>query len=269
MILNHAPLIAFAWVMLLESVIVAIGLFAFYIKYVKSVHQWSASFRRAKSLLHDSSPLILSGLALMVQARIDQVMLAKMVSDIEVGYYSAALRIIETAAVSAMILKSSFQPTLINDYRQKTVEFYKSRLMDFYRLNFLIAMSIGLPVAMLSHKIISVLFGVAYQPAGILLMLMSLRLFFAHIGVARSVFLLNENMFKYSSLTMVVGTITNVALNFVLIPPYQGVGAVVASLISFAITTCVLDLFYGKCSENNRMMWAAMMTSYRLLLGRK
>ena len=45
--------------------------------------------------MKDSWPLIFSGAVLMIQARIDQVMIKEMINSTEVGYYSAAIRLIE------------------------------------------------------------------------------------------------------------------------------------------------------------------------------
>ncbi len=50
----------------------------------------------------------------MIQARIDQVMLQEMIGSIEVGYYSVALRLIESFGFVPMILNSSIFPALVN-----------------------------------------------------------------------------------------------------------------------------------------------------------
>ena len=60
---------------------------------------------RAKELLSDGWPLLLSGMVLMLQARVDQIMLGQMIGDNEVAQYSVALRIIETSAFVGVVLK--------------------------------------------------------------------------------------------------------------------------------------------------------------------
>ena len=106
LILNDASLIAFAYVMVADAGFVAIILFIMLGVRGPKIRQLCASFRRAKILLTDSWPLALSGIVLMVQARIDQIMLADMVGAIEVGYYSVALTIVESAAFQCNALKS-------------------------------------------------------------------------------------------------------------------------------------------------------------------
>ena len=263
MIIYMAPLIAFVWVMLLESILVAVGLLGIYLKKGGGIGKWLIQAQRAKSLLKDSWPLIFSGVVLMVQARIDQIMLGQMVGDTEVGYYSAALRIIEAVAFIPVILKSSLFPSIIKA-RTISKDLYKSRLLDFYRLNFITAIILGIPIFIFSEQIITVLFGNAYQPAGVLLALMTARLFFAHMGVARGVYLLLENMLRYSLITMVIGTITNIILNYFLIKEYASVGAVIATIASFFVTIFLIDIFYRNTKDNTFLMLNSFFSAHKI-----
>jgi O-antigen/teichoic acid export membrane protein len=263
MILSHAPLIAFVWIMLVESILVAIGLIGIYLKREGGVGKWTIQIQRAKTLLKDSWPLIFSGFVLMVQARIDQIMLGEMVGDTEVGYYSASLRIVETVAFIPIILRSSLFPTIT---KAKTISenLYQNRLLDFYRLNFITAIFIGIPIFIFSEQIVTILFGDAYQPAGILLALMSTRLFFAHMGVARGVYLLLENMLRYSLVTMILGTITNITLNYYLIREYASLGAVIATIVSFFVTIFLIDIFYRNTKSNSYLMLRSLFSIHKL-----
>lgn len=266
MILLNAPLMAFVWAAFAEALLVAVGLFIIYSKQTKALSNWHFDISRAKSLLLDSWPLIFSGLVLMVQARIDQVMLGQMISDIEVGYYSTALRITETAAFSSMILSQSFLPKII-EAKNKSEKFFHERLTSYYRLHFLFAIAIGFPLFLFGQNIINLLFGIEYAPAGILLTLMSTRLFFAHMGAARGAFILNENMLRFSLFTMACGTITNIYFNYLLIPLHQGVGAVIATIFSFTVTIFVVDTFNKKARFNIKLMFKAIITPHRIFRG--
>lgn len=266
LILGEAPLLAFAWVIFLESMLLFGGLLAVYAKRSGTLSAWHFRSRRAVTMLRDSWPLIFSSMVLMVQARIDQIMLREISGVAEVGYYSVSLGVVEAAAFSAVILHSALMPTIVAAKRISEAE-YERRLLDFYRLNFIVSLCILIPLAIFSQHIIGLLFGTAYQPAGFVLALMSSRLFFAHMGVARSVFLLTENMLRYSLVTMVIGTLLNICCNLILIPRYDAIGAVVATIISFAVTTFVIDMFYTKAHKNIRLTSRAIFSFY--LIGGK
>lgn len=200
----------------------------------------------------------------MVQARIDQIMLGQMIGDYEVAQYSVALRIVETLGVSSMILQSTFAPSIIAAKKvSKTV--YLDKLTKFYKLNMLTAALTALPLIIFSYPIITLLFGPDYLAASPILALMAVRLVFGHFGVARSIYLLNEGLLKYSAITMIVGTVLNVILNYLFIPEYGGIGATAASLISFAVTIFVIDIFYQKTRINAMIMLKSAITCGSLL----
>ena len=116
LILTDAPLLAFAWATLFDSVVLALGFIYYYVKNSSIFNIKNLIFKRetAVSLLKDSWPLILSGIVLMIQARIDQVMIREMLGDKEAGYYSAALRLIESLAFLPVIVNQSLFPALQN-----------------------------------------------------------------------------------------------------------------------------------------------------------
>jgi Na+-driven multidrug efflux pump len=63
-------------------------------------------------------------------------------------------------------------------------------------------------------------------------------------------------------LTMFVGTTANVVLNFFLIPTMGAEGAVYATLVSFALTTFVLDWAWRATRGNSAKMLTAMITPH-------
>lgn len=267
LILNEASLIAFAWTIVFDSVVLAIGYVYFYLKNNSKLRLQNLTFKRetALSLLKDSWPLILSGIVLMIQARIDQVMLQEMIGSKEVGYYSAAMRLIEAFAFVPMILNGSIFPALVNA-KKVSQTLYRERFLNYYRLSFLLFLLVAIPIFLFSEKIVVMLYGVAYQPAGFLLSLMAIRLFFANTGIARGAFINIENLFKFSLITMTFGAIINVTLNYYLIPIYQSQGAIVATIVSFFLTVFVIDFFYKRTRANVKLQLIGMLTCYKLNL---
>ena len=113
-------------------------------------------------------------------------------------------------------------------------------------------------------SVITFLYGVEYQAAAYLLSIFSLRLFFANMGVGKSVFIVNESLFRYSLLTVVLGALTNVGLNYFLIPLYGAVGAITGSMFSFAVSIFIVDLCFKKTRNNQRLMFEGIFTFWKL-----
>ena len=113
-VLTGADLIWFVVVSLVDQAMLAVTL------YIAYRYQKLGGFYRhfelikAKELLKDSWPIVVSGFVLMIQARIDQVMLKEMVGNTELGYYSSAMRLIEVFGFIPMIITSSLFPAIVN-----------------------------------------------------------------------------------------------------------------------------------------------------------
>lgn len=263
LILINAPLMAFAIVILFDAIVLSLGLIYFYMHKNLSFKSWKFDMNIALKLLKDSWPLIFSGMVLMVQARIDQIMLKEMMGYLEVGYYGAALTIIESLGFMPVVLINSLTPAII--YAKKVSEnVYFERLLNFYRLNFLLFMITALPFMIFGNMIIKILFGSEYLPAGVLLQVMSLRLFFTNMGTARGMFILVENLYKYSMFTMILGTLTNIILNYMWIGKYGALGAVYATICSFFVTIFLIDIFYSGTKKNTYDMIKGIITFYKL-----
>ena len=264
LILSHASLLAFAWVVLFDSFVLACGFIYFFLKHSTFRIKYLIFYKStAIDLLKDSWPLIFSGGVLMIQARIDQVMIKEMLGSLEVGYYSVAMRLIEAVAFIPMLLKSSLYPS-IQSAKIQSKALYQDRLLNFYRLNFLFFLVLAIPIFIFAEPIIVLLFGIEYQPAGVLLALLSIRLFFANMGVARGTYIVTENLMKFSMLTMTLGTIVNIYLNYVLIPNYGARGAIVATIVSFFTTIYLVDIFYSKTRHNVILQVKSIITFYKL-----
>jgi len=265
LILLKSDLIFFAIVIVLNSIITAFTLIYFF--KVKEKINFFKIIRFDKplaiKLLKDSLIIAFSSATVIVQAKIDQVMLKEMMNTNEVAYYSIALNLIAFFGFIPTLLKDSLYPAIQNA-KKVSQNLYNERLLNFYRLNFLAFLITAIPIYFLSKFIIVFLYGKEYYPAGELLGLMSTRLFFTNMGVARSAYILTENLLKFSLITMICGTITNISLNYIWIPHYGAKGSILATIVSFFVTTFALDIFYKKTRGNCLLMFRGIVTFFRI-----
>lgn len=119
-LLNNAPLIAFAWIATAEALVVALLLGVMSKLRGPRLQHMHITMLRAMSLLKDSWPLLLSGIAITLNMKIDQVMLGFMADDIEVGVYSAAVRISEVWYFTIGVILASVFPYLAKSHAEKT-----------------------------------------------------------------------------------------------------------------------------------------------------
>lgn len=245
-------LIYFAAVMVVESVILAIGLITTYTKQKLNIFNWRPKFNLAKRLLRDSWPLILSGVAISIYMRIDQVMIKEMLDTKAVGNYAVAVRLSEVWYFIPMAITSSVFPAIINA-RKISEKLYYGRLQKLYDLMTWLAIGIALPATFLADDIIRLLFGTQYQDAAGVLRIYIWAGVFVFLGVASSHYLIAENYTRISFFRTFIGAIVNVILNIILIPKYGINGAAMATVVSYFVSVFSIILV-SKTYKNSILM---------------
>lgn len=245
LILEQASLIAFVWIMLAEVVVMAIILFGVMSmsKHGLILTKLRVSTKRAKSLLKDSWPLLLSGISITIYMRIDQIMLGHMIGDESVGIYSAALRISEFWYFIPMVIVASTFPAILESKKHNENQYY-ARLQRVYDLMVVISVGLALPITFLPTSIVTLVLGEAYRDAGIVLSIHIWAAVFVFLGVASSQWYIAEGLQLLSLWRTITGAFVNVLLNLWLIPVYGAVGAAIATIISYAIAGLFIDAIH-------------------------
>jgi len=251
LVLLGASLLAFVWVTFIEGLMTAIVLFAIYEWVGGGLRAWRFSLTRAHTLLQHSWPLILSGLAVMVYMRIDQIMLGQLLNDKAVGIYSAAVRISEAWYFIPVAIVGSVFPMLL-DARKTSEALYLAKFQKLYDALAAIALVVAIPVTFLADQIVVTLFGQEYLEAGTILSIHIWTALFVFLGVASGKWFLAENRQLLALYRVLWGVGVNIALNSLWIPQYGGVGAAVATLVSQAVAALLIDVVY---KETRFMFW--------------
>lgn len=262
LVFTGAPLVLFAWVVPLGAIFNAAGFIYIYRRGNGPLRAWRYSKHAAFLFLKESWPLAIFGLALSTQTRIDQIMLGKLMSVYEVGQYSVAVKLLEILGFIPMILSNTFTPP-ITKARALGEGLYHERLVNLYRLMFASFLFFAVPIFLVGDDVVRMLYGGEYKTAGFLFSLFAARLFFMHLGMAKSIFILNEGLFRYSLLTAIVGAALNIAINIVLIPKYGSIGAFMAMLISFTVSF-FMDVFFPRMRMNLGLILHGIVSFWKL-----
>jgi PST family polysaccharide transporter len=242
LILLKAPLIAFVWATLAQTVASAISAVVLYRVSGQAISAWRSSVRCASQLLRDSWPLILSSLAVVVYMKIGQLMLGEMLGDEDVGVYSVAVRLSEIWYFVPTAVAASVFPAIVRSRENQTEQVYRGRLQAFYDAMAGIAYLIVIPCSFLASPLVTLLFGQDYAAAGPILAVHIWAFVFVSLGVARSQWLIAENLTRFSMLATVLGAGISIGLNYLFIPRYAGLGAAWATLISYAVSAYLSSL---------------------------
>jgi O-antigen/teichoic acid export membrane protein len=258
LILLHMPLIWFAVALTFDSLLLAFGLVIMYHTHDLSFRSWTFSSARARSLLKQSFPLILSGIMILLYMKIDILML-KRNGSIQVGIYGAAAKISEAWYFIPSAIITSVFPAIINA-RKTDFERYNKRLTNLYDLLVFISLPVAIIVAFFGNDITHLIYGNQYEGAGPMLSIHIWSGIFVFLGSASSQYLLAEGYTMISFYRTAAGAVINILLNLWLIPLYGGVGASVATLIA-----CIITTFYILLIPKTRSQGIIMLKSLLLI----
>lgn len=277
LILAGASVVAFAWANSLEVVAGAAVLAGAYASRRTPNGRWQVRLDAAARLIRGSWSLLLSGLAIMIYMRVDQIMLGEMLGPEAVGMYSAAGRIAEAWFVVPVIVCSSLFPMLL-EIRAQSVKRYLAGLQDLYNLLCMASVLFCLVASLGSEMLIQILYGADFAHAAHLLAIQVWAGIFVAMGVARGKWLLAEDKQHFGYWYVGLAMLVNVAGNWFLIPRFGGAGAAAASVVAQAVTALIAPALFRETrpsavmlarSMNPARWWPSTVLLARFVIGRK
>ncbi|BAV95327.1 flippase [Ichthyobacterium seriolicida] len=242
-ILGNVSLIFFAWALVFENIILALGLVFIYGYSKLSILKWFFNFKQAIYLLKESWPLIISSIATIIYMRIDQVMIKIMLGNSEAGYYSVSVMFAEAWNFIPIFISYSVFPAIVKS-KKLGEKIYYSRLQKFYDLMIWISLIIIIPMFFISSWIIEFMFGMQYSQASEALNIYIWSIVFLFLGVANSGYIVNEGLQIIDMIKIIISSIFNIILNYLLIPRIGIEGAAWSTLISYFTSNYLLLLLF-------------------------
>lgn len=245
LILNNAPLLAFAVVISFEAFLAVVALIYAYRKF-SCKQPWCLFKDRAKALLKESWPFILSGLSIMVYMRIDQIMIKEMLGVAELGVYAAVLPLAMLWTFIPMTLSVSLAP-LVARAKKQSEQAYLSCLSAIFRGFAFLGWIICIPISIVSDHVVAILFGAEYVNGSQVLAIVVFTNLFISMGVAQSLWILNEGKSILSLYKTFIGAVVCLIANFILIPRVGITGAAISSVLAQFISSVFVNIFF--CRE--------------------
>lgn len=202
-------------------------------------HRFRFSARTVRDLLLISYPFITSEILSTIYGQTDKIMLKSMMNNEAVAMYSVALTLASAISIIPQALIEGFRPDILK-YRATDPAQYHRRLKQLYASVFWICIAYCIAITVLAKWIILILYGEKYLGAVPALSLVVWYTTFSYFGSINNIYMVAENKAKWVQITTLVGALTNVCLNFLLIPRFGVVGAAGASLLTQFIANFVM-----------------------------
>jgi O-antigen/teichoic acid export membrane protein len=235
LLLLHAPLVWFIVATLFDTILIAGGYVVSYRSKIDSIKKWTFDKEQAKYLIKQSFPLLLSGAAVVVYQKIDQVMIGNMIDKEAVGYYAVAAAFVGVIGFIPTVLSQTITPILVRLYSTDRRS-YQQKAQIFMNISIWLIIMICLLIFLIAHPIIRYTYGIQYLAAIPILQVTVFKEIGYALAQLSGSMIISEGIQKKVALRNVIGCIVSILFNLFLIPTYGIMGAAISSVITSLFT---------------------------------
>lgn len=231
----------FAFSTSLDSLLIAIMFMLMYRR--NGTRKLKFDNNTSKELLLQSYHLIISTMMAVLYSQMDRVMIGKMMTQTDVGFYTAAATICNMWVFIPQAFANSARPVIM-ELKDKDSNMYIRRLKQLMGFIFWIGALFSIVFTVMADFIIHVLYGDAYTMAKGPLIILIWSTVFSSLSYPRSIWMICENKQNYTKYILIWGVILNLILNYYGIKYLGIIGAAIATLFTEIMTCIISPMFY-------------------------
>lgn len=257
--LNGAPLIWLAWIYVAEACLVAL-LLSIAVGGDRSISQGLRVVgARLMEIIRLASPLIMSGLVVAIFFRLNYFFLEGISDFREVGLFAFAASVVQAGALVPSSIATAIFPMLVTDDADGLAR-SKARIQMIIYLFTLMGYA-GFLMATVMAQFVPALFGPAYAPAEIVLVVLSATLVPTFVGAARALMINVVASPGCHLISALVGVSVLVLISPPLITAYGAIGASIAQVIAYFCSVYLTTPFFPSL----RGLWRVQLASLLLI----
>lgn len=260
-----APLIAFVFALAFDFLLLASGYIVVYRKKIGPICQWNIDFKFVKTLLTTSFPLLISSTAVIIYQRIDQVMIAKMLDNEFVGYFSTAMSFVNVLAFIPITIMQTTSPILVEYWKNDKLKYEQESQRIIGATTWLLIILCSI-VALLSSPIINYTYGASYTDAIPVLQI----LVFKVVGIAiinlSGQLIIIENIHQLAFIRNILSCVICIICNYYFIPRWGIIGSAWATIITVFFTGEIANIFIPKYHHILKKQNVALLLGWKYFL---
>lgn len=215
---------------LTDGLFLSLAFCMFYVCFLKKAKLvYSFSFYRAKTLVSSASPLVLSGVAMLLFQRMDLIMIRYYMDESAVGIYSVAANYMLLFSLIPMVLSESLAPKIFKG--QFNLQQKRQFILRVMALGFLMSLLMYIT----GENLITLIYGEAYTESIQVSSILAFCPFLVAAGSAAGQLIVFDSSQRKAFWKSVWACVINFALNILLIPSWGIVGAAVATVLGFFV----------------------------------
>jgi len=237
-----APLSLFILATVAEMLLVSSGYIISYQKKVGKIKDWRFQKEYVLFFIREAFPLVLSGAAIIIYQRIDQVMIKNMIDNESVGYFATAGKFVDLILFLPLIITQTVTPILVRLYSSDTVR-YEQKKQTFFDLLVWTSVIISLIVSLSAYWLISFTYGKQYLLAVPALQIMAWKTVGMALSSSSGQIIILEGIQKWSIIRNIIGMLVCVGFNLLLIPKYGIKGSAWVTIFTVFISGFLAHIF--------------------------
>lgn len=228
----------YMWIYVLSTLIGNISLWWYLPKYINK-----EKFKNLKILRHlkPTIGLFIPQIAMQIYTVLDKVMIGSIISDKSiVGYYEQGQKIVKLFLAIITSMGTVMVPRIANIFATGNKESIYNHLENSFKFVYVISLPMIFGLMLVSNNFVPLFFGEGYEQVATLICIISpILLMIGLSNVIGTQYLLPTKRQKEFTISVTIGAIVNLLLNFILIKKYGAIGASISTVIAETIVTII------------------------------
>lgn len=197
-------------------------------------------------------PLIISlfipQIAIQIYTVLDKTMLGTILNDMsEVGYYEQSQKIVKILLAVITSISLVMMPRIASNYKDGNIKKIKEYMNSTFKFIFFLSFPLMFGIMAVSNNFVPLFFGKGYDKVIIILRIICIIIPFISISsVIGTQYLLALKKQKEYTISVIIGALINLILNFLLISNYNSIGASIATVFAELFVTIIQFYFIRK-----------------------
>lgn len=182
--------------------------------------------RDIKAHIKPNLALFIPVIAISIYKIMDKIMIGAMSTISEVGYYENAEKITQVPLAFISALGTVMLPRMSNIIAKGNTQQAKEYISKSVEFATFLSLAMAAGLIAIGNNFAPLFFGEGFQKSGILIMLLSVTIpFISFANVVRTQHLIPREKDRIYIVSVIMGAITNLVMNFIFIPHYESIGA--------------------------------------------
>ncbi len=246
----------YMWIYVLSTLIGNISLWWYLPKYINK-----EKFKNLNILRHlkPTIGLFIPQVAVQIYTVLDKVMIGAIIPDKTItGYYEQAQKIIKLLLTIITSLGTVMIPRIANIFVTGDKETIHKHLDNSFRFVYTFAFPMIFGLMLVANNFVPSFFGQGYDQVAILICIISpILLMIGLSNVIGTQYLLPTKRQREFTISVTVGAVVNLLLNFILIKNYGAIGASISTVIAETVVTLIQFIYVRKDLDIRRILNAS------------